>query len=147
MTQKPLASGSITVPRILHVDDSEDMREIVLLSLETIGGLEVKQASSGAEALEMALPYVPDLFLLDVMMPEMTGPELMKNLRRLPEFATTPVVFLTAKAQVEELAELNSLGALAVMTKPFDPMHLAEEVVELWQGHLRDLGAGAPKAS
>jgi CheY-like chemotaxis protein len=120
-------------PRVLHVDDSDDMRQIVLLALETVGNLEVAQASSGAEALDLAVSFDPDVFLLDVMMPEMTGPETLMGLRKIPKFATTPVIFLTAKAQPEDIADLMALGALTVMTKPFDPMTLAEKIVKIWE--------------
>lgn len=119
-------------PKILHVDDSEDMREIVLLALETIGGLEVMQSSSGAEALTVAPSFNPDLFLLDVMMPEMTGPQTLSHLRAMPRFASTPTIFLTAKALSEDIAELMAMGALEVIAKPFDPMNLAEHIVATW---------------
>ena len=123
-------------PRVLHVDDSDDMHQIVLLALETVGNLEVAQAGSGVEALDLAVAFEPDIFLLDVMMPEMTGPETLKNLRKIPKFAATPVIFLTAKAQPEDIADLMALGALTVMTKPFDPMTLAEKIVKTWESSL-----------
>lgn len=120
-------------PRVLHVDDSDDLRQIVLLALETVGNLEVAQAASGAEALDLAVSFEPDIFLLDVMMPEMTGPETLLNLRKIPEFAATPAIFLTAKAQAEDISDLMDYGALAVLTKPFDPMSLADQVIKIWE--------------
>jgi CheY-like chemotaxis protein len=132
-------------PRVLHVDDSEDMRQIVLLALETVGNLEVAQASSGAEALSLAVSFEPDILLLDVMMPEMTGPQTLLNLRKISKFAATPVIFLTAKAQADDVADLMALGALAVMTKPFDPRSLAEQIVKIWEGFLTEVGPDSQK--
>jgi CheY-like chemotaxis protein len=126
-------------PKVLHVDDSDDLRQIVLLALETVGNLEVAQAGSGAEALDLAVAFEPDIFLLDVMMPEMTGPETLQNLRKIPKFATTPAIFLTAKAQAGDISDLMAMGALAVMTKPFDPMSLAEQIVKIWQSFVNDV--------
>ena len=120
-------------PKILHVDDSEDIRDITMLALETIGGLEILQCGSGAEALSKALSFQPDLFLLDVMMPEMTGPETLRRLRELPPFVNTPAIFLTAKAQIEDIEYLKGLGAIEVITKPFDPMTIAAKIVEIWK--------------
>ncbi len=121
------------LPRILHVDDSEDMREVILIALETIGSLEVEQCESGEEALIKAPLFKPDLFLLDVMMPGLSGPETAIKLWEMPEFASTPVIFLTAKALREELDALIEMGAKDVVTKPFDPMTLADTIVEIWK--------------
>ena len=124
---------------ILHVDDSEDIREVVRLALETVGGLNVVQCGSGAEALEAAQASKIDLFLLDVMMPEMTGPQTLLGLRELPQFARTPAVFLTAKAANGDLDELMGLGAADVLFKPFDPMTLADQVVAIWERSQADV--------
>ncbi len=131
-------------PRILHVDDSDDMREIVMIALETIGGLEVAQCSSGAEALTVALSFKPDLFLLDVMMPGLTGPETLLHLREIPLFANTPVIFLTAKARPEDIVDLMALGALDVITKPFDPMTVSDHIVTTWDRAMGDAGQATP---
>jgi CheY-like chemotaxis protein len=127
----------LMAPKVLHVDDSEDMRVIVLLALETIGGLEVIQCSSGAEALIVAVSFQPDLFLLDVMMPDLTGPQTLLRLREMPQFSATPVIFLTAKAGRQDIVDLMAEGALEVITKPFDPMTISEQIVAIWKKSMR----------
>ena len=121
------------LPKVLHVEDDVDIREIALIALETVGGLEVAQCSSGAEAIERAPGLAPDLLLLDVMMPGMSGDETLLALRAMPQFAAIPVIFMTAKAQQSEVNRLLELGALDVITKPFDPMTLADELVAIWR--------------
>lgn len=121
------------LPLVLHVDDDEDIREIALIALETIGGLTVVQCDSGAEALRLAPQSMPDLFLLDVMMPGMTGIETLRGLRSMEQFADTPAIFMTAKIHDEDVNELMATGALAVIKKPFDTMTVAEEIVTIWR--------------
>lgn len=121
------------LPKVLHVEDDGDIREIAMIALNTVGGLEVVQCASGQEALDCAAEVAPDLFLLDVMMPGMSGDETLQNLRRMPQFADTPTIFMTAKAQHSEVERLKGSGALGVITKPFDPMTLADEIVVLWR--------------
>lgn len=120
------------LPRIVHVEDDPDIREIALIALEMVGGLEVVQFSSGREALDGAVAARPDLFLLDVMMPGMNGEETLQSLRAMPEFCATPAIFMTAKAQHSDLHKLVAAGALDVIVKPFDPMQLATQVIAIW---------------
>ncbi|MBC6983456.1 response regulator [Caulobacter sp. 17J80-11] len=116
--------------KILYVDDEPDIRDVAVMALEIDPDLEVKSASSGGEALSMLdeSGYRPDVVLLDVMMPVMDGPAVLEALRKRPEHAETPVVFITARAQAHETARFLSLGAVGVITKPFDPMTLALEL-------------------
>ena len=116
--------------KILYVDDEPDIREIAALSLGLDPLVEVREAASGAAALELLSKeeWAPDLILLDVMMPGMDGPEALGRLRDIPGQKRTPVIFITARAQAHEQARYMSLGALGVITKPFDPMSLAAEV-------------------
>lgn len=123
-------------PTVLHVDDEEDIRVIAKLALETVGGLEVIQCASGPEALELAPQAKPDLFLLDVMMPEMDGIQTLKLLRELPGFEQTPAFFMTAKVGSEDQEELLNCGAAAVIPKPFDPLTVAADIVTMWQAEL-----------
>jgi CheY-like chemotaxis protein len=116
--------------RILYVDDEADIREVAQLALEFEPGFEVRSCASGAEALEVAPGWRPDLILLDVMMPVMDGPAVLARLRQLPETAAVPVVFITARTQQQEVAQLRALGAEGVIAKPFDPMALAGQVRE-----------------
>jgi CheY-like chemotaxis protein len=116
----------MTAFRILHVDDEADMRELVELSLGLDPAFTVRSCASGAEAIAIAAEWKPDLILCDVVMPGMDGPATLARLRETPETADCPVVFMTARAQPDDLARLNLLCAAGVIVKPFDPMMLAE---------------------
>ena len=112
--------------RILHIDDDADIREIVQFSLALDPGLTPMSCASGGDALAIAAEWAPDLILCDVMMPGMDGPTTLARLRENPKTAKTPIVFMTARAGLDELKLLMSLGATAIFTKPFDPMKLAD---------------------
>jgi len=119
--------------RILLVEDDADIRMIAAMALETVGGLEVVACESGSDAIERAPGVAADFILLDVMMPGLDGPATLARLRAIRETAATPVAFMTAKVQPHEIEALERLGAIAVITKPFDPMTLADQVRALWQ--------------
>ncbi len=121
--------------RILMVDDDGDIRTIAHLSLTAVGGFTVELCGSGAEAIQKAAPFNPDLILLDVMMPGMDGPTTLKELRGNPALAQTPVVFMTAKVQPQEIAQLLACGAMDVLAKPFDPMALPDTLNRIWAAH------------
>lgn len=118
--------------KILYIEDEKDIREIAKISLEDIGGYTVKYCSSGAEAIEAAETFQPDLILLDVMMPNMDGPSTLKNLRNLKIIKYIPAIFMTAKVQDTEVMEYKNIGAIAVIAKPFDPMTLSEQIQNAW---------------
>jgi CheY-like chemotaxis protein len=118
----------MTPLKVLHVDDCDDVRTVVGLTLKSIGGMEVTQSASGPEAIEALSGVEADILLLDVMMPELSGPELLEYLRSRPQFRDTPAVFLTAKAAPHEIDKLIAAGATAVITKPFDAMKLADDL-------------------
>ncbi|MBA85759.1 response regulator [Thalassobius sp. S69A] len=118
--------------RILHVDDDEDIRVIVKMALELVGQFEVAQFSSGAEALKGIGDFDPQMFLLDVMMPEMTGEETWQALKKIPGQENVPAVFLTAKAEEAFAERLLAQGCLAVITKPFDPIDLCTRLSQHW---------------
>jgi two-component system, OmpR family, response regulator len=118
--------------RILYVEDEADIRTVAKMALEAVGGFEVVACASGEEALRLAPVARADLLLLDVMMPAMDGPSTLCALRELPETADTPVIFMTAKVQAAEIAEYLALGALDVVSKPFDPMSVSEDIRRIW---------------
>lgn len=118
--------------KILYVDDEDDIREIAVMSLELDSEISVKSCESGSEALTIAPEWLPDLILLDVMMPGMDGPETLERLRQAPETSSIPVVFVTARTQPEDLERFMSLGAAGVISKPFDPMTLSEQARALF---------------
>lgn len=119
--------------KILHVDDDPDIRAIAHLSLANIGGFEVAQCSSGNEALAIAASFKPQLLLLDVMMPGISGEDLWQELSKDPDLAETPVIFMTAKVERQFVDHLISIGALAVVQKPFDAMELPNEIRKSWE--------------
>lgn len=119
--------------RILYADDEPDIRKIARLALEKLGGFTLKLCASGEEALATAPEFIPDLVILDMMMPGMDGLETLKRLRDLDAFNATPIVFMTAKAQRGETQCFRAAGAAAVIAKPFQPMRLADELRALWQ--------------
>jgi len=126
MTPTPLT-------RILYIEDEPDIQAVAKLALETIGGYTLEVCSSGTEALEKGPSFAPDLILMDVMMPGMDGPTTLAELRKTPSLAKTPMIFMTAKVQPEEVSELKSLGAIDVIAKPFDPMTLSQVINDIWQ--------------
>jgi DNA-binding response OmpR family regulator len=114
--------------KILIIDDDADIRLIARLSLSRVGGMTVIVASGGVEGVRKAHDERPDVILLDMMMPTMDGLETLSALRSQPATATTPVIFLTAKAVGDEVGRLTSLGAAGVLIKPFDPRTLSRDV-------------------
>lgn len=115
----------MTALRVLHIDDEPDIREVVEFSLGLDPDLAMRSCASGEEALAVVEGWAPNIILLDVMMPVMDGPTTLGQLRSNPRTAHIPVVFMTARAQSRELDLLRSLGAVGVISKPFDPMALA----------------------
>ena len=125
----------IPLQKILYAEDEPDILEIATMALETLGGFTVLSYTSGNDALEAAPRFQPDMILLDVMMPGMDGPGLLKALRRLPGFETTPVVFITAKVMEAEIERYKEMGALDVIEKPFDPETLPDQILAIWNKH------------
>lgn len=114
---------------LLHVDDEADIREVAAFSLELDPDIALTSLSSGEEALERLNGGMrPDVILLDVMMPSLDGPGVLKRLRQIPELDQTPVIFMTARVQSSERDRYLELGAVGVITKPFDPMTLADQI-------------------
>lgn len=128
-----MANGALE--RILMVEDEPDIQEVASLALEAVGGFAVAICSSGEEALRTVGEFAPDLILLDVMMGGMDGPTTLQALRALISSAQTPVIFMTAKVQPHEVARYKDLGALDVISKPFDPMTLSDQLQTIWTRH------------
>lgn len=118
------------------VEDEPDIQAVARIALEMVGGLEVRACDSGMDALIVAPQYNPDLILLDMMMPGMDGITTLKKLRELEGLQHTPVMFMTAKVQKQEVENYLDLGAIAVIAKPFNPMTLAGDIRDLWSLHV-----------
>jgi len=121
--------------KILYVEDDLDIQVVAQMALETVGGYTLAVCSSGQEAIEKAPDFEPDMILLDVMMPQMDGPETFSRLRAIEQLQATPVVFMTAKVMPSDVERYKKLGALDVIAKPFDPMTLATRILQIWNDH------------
>jgi CheY-like chemotaxis protein len=129
VAERPLQS-------VLYVDDEPDIREVVELALGLAPDLTVRTAGSGVDALELLRRSPSDLVLLDVMMPGLDGPATLAHMRADPVLCKIPVAFITAKALPQEVDRFMSLGAVGVISKPFDPMQLALRVRQIWRAAL-----------
>jgi DNA-binding response OmpR family regulator len=119
--------------KILHVEDDPDILEIARLALEMVGGLQVTQFSDGNLAIAESHSSQYDLILLDQMMPSINGKDTLAGLRKIPHFATTPAVFMTAQSTDATKQLIVDTDAVAVVAKPFDPMTLADQLREIWK--------------
>lgn len=124
--------GSKPSQKVLVVDDEEPILELLKYNLEK-QGYEVKTATNGQIALEVAKKFHPDLVLLDIMMPKMDGVEACRHLRAMPELANTFIVFLTARA--EEYSEIAAfdVGADDYILKPIKPRALMSRISALFR--------------
>src|ERR1700685_391267 len=114
-------------PRILVVDDNETNRDILVTRLSQ-DNYELLQASDGEEALAAARECLPDVILLDVMMPKVDGIEVCRRLQSDPHFLCTPIVLVTARADSKDVVEGLEAGADEYLTKPIDQMALVARV-------------------
>jgi CheY-like chemotaxis protein len=122
----------VTPRRVLVVDDEEAIREIAAMSMHVVGGHEVSTASSGSEAVRLALSAPPDVILLDVMMPGVDGPTTVLHLQRDERTREIDVILLTAKVHARDTARLGQItGVAGIIAKPFDPMTLPKQVAEI----------------
>ncbi len=115
---------------ILVAEDERDIRELINFTL-VYAGHQVTQAANGAEALELAPKVKPDLIMMDVRMPKMTGYEACRQMKQIDEIKNIPVVFLSAKGQDEEVQTGIEAGAVDYILKPFAPEDLARRVSEI----------------
>jgi two-component system, OmpR family, response regulator len=119
--------------RILYAEDEDDIRLIATMALETFGNYVVETCESGAGIVEKAHAFKPDLFLLDVMMPDVDGIAALEAITSTPELKNIPVVFMTAKVQPGEIQRFRELGATDVLSKPFDPQELSANLQAIWE--------------
>ena len=122
--------------RILIVDDN-DINLLLISKILDMEGYQVCLAQSGSEALQLVLEKMPDLAILDVMMPEMNGYELCKKLRQPPYNVCIPIVMLTAMTGELEKKQALEVGADDVWSKPFDMDLLRQRIEDLLAGNGR----------
>ena len=113
--------------KLLHVDDNDDILEIAKMAFEISDDIEVIQCISGHDALRVAYEFIPDLFLLDVIMPGMSGPQTLEKLREIPSLENVPVIFMTARVSTID-QDFFGLGVIDVISKPFDPLTLSARI-------------------
>ncbi len=119
--------------RILHVEDVPSIQVVTRVALEKLGGFEVLSCASGQAALEQVQRFEPDMILLDVMLPQMSGMELLRQLAPLIDLQNTPVVLLTGQPEESvDSDELRRLGVRKLLQKPFDPLQLATQLQQVW---------------
>ncbi|MGA8567804.1 MAG: response regulator [Candidatus Binataceae bacterium] len=116
--------------RVLLVEDEADIRELIRYSLAQ-AGLEVEEASDGAEALEKLRAFAPDLIVLDLMLPGMPGLEICRRLRSRADTARLPIMVVSARSNPSEKALGLAMGADDYVTKPFSPRDLLMRAIAL----------------
>ena len=114
--------------RILVIDDEINLCTVIQACLENLGGWETLTALSGREGLAIAQTQQFDAILLDVMMPDIDGIALWRELQNNSATQAIPVILLTAKVQSTDIAQFAKLGVAGVIAKPFNPLTLAEQV-------------------
>ena len=119
--------------RVLLVEDDPDIRAITSFALRSVGGFQVEVCGSGSDAAAQAPLFLPEIVLLDLMMPGMDGWATLRALRRLPETARTPVVLVTAKVQAHEVEAYRRAGVSDVIMKPFEPSALPDLLRDIWR--------------
>lgn len=115
---------------ILVAEDERDIRELINFTL-VFAGHQVTQAANGAEAVELAPKVKPDLIMMDVRMPKMTGYEACRQIKQIDEVKNIPVIFLSAKGQDEEVQTGLEAGAVAYILKPFSPEDLTRQIGDI----------------
>jgi CheY-like chemotaxis protein len=117
--------------RILLIDDEKSISLVIQLSLSQLANWVVLTADSSAEGLRQAQAEKPDAILLDLMMPGMDGFTVLKKLKENPETADIPVILLTAKVQPGGFNPSDEQPLSGILTKPFDPLTLADQITEI----------------
>ena len=113
--------------KLLIVDDEDGVRALVRMTLDN-GVFQIIEASEGLEALDLAREHHPDLVLLDVMLPDLSGMDVCRKIKDDPDLASTTVVMLTARAQTRDVGDAEEAGADGYFTKPFSPIALTRKV-------------------
>jgi two-component system OmpR family response regulator len=121
------------IKKVLLVDDDSRIRRIVELSLSKIAKWEVLLADCGLKGFALAVEHVPDVIVLDMMMPDIDGITTMRMINQHFGDGRIPIVFLTAKVQRQEMAAYDKMEAAGVISKPFDPMTLSNQIFDLVQ--------------
>lgn len=120
--------------KVLIIDDEEDFRTVASSCLGLLSGADVTEAENGPAGVAIAREIKPDVILLDLCMPGMDGKQTLAFLREEAETSDIPVIFCTTVGMFPEFEEMKTMGALAVITKPFDPLKLGDQIRAILQG-------------
>jgi len=119
--------------KILIAEDEPDIRDLIVFTLQ-LSGYEVIATADGVEAFQRALTEIPDLIMMDVRMPRMTGYEACAKMKHMDELKHIPVVILSAKGQESEIQTGLNVGAYEYILKPFAPDELIQRVKKIVAG-------------
>ena len=114
--------------KVLLIDDNEDNRTLIKIALEISTNWDIITATNGVEGIIKAESELPDVILLDLIMPDLDGLTVYKALKYNLFTCTIPIIFVTAMVNNKVLSELKNTGANSIITKPFDPLTLAEKI-------------------
>lgn len=115
---------------VLCIDDNKDIQELIEIGLFASVDLELRTCSSAAEAFEIFKDWHPDLILLDIVMPHMSGIDFLNKIKSMRILQAVPVIIISARAEEAQIKEYFDLGAQKVIKKPFDPLKLGDEIRE-----------------
>lgn len=121
--------------KVMYAEDDEDIRMIAKMAMEMNDTLQVQDYNSGAKILENLLNVKPDIIVLDVQMPDLSGVDTLDKIKATKGFENVPVIFLTSSLGEGELALYYAVGAAGVLEKPFDPMTLAYKIINIYSLH------------
>ena len=128
----PPENNPVAGKKVLVVDDEKFVREMIRIKLSR-SGLEVFEAGNGEEGVALAETLLPDIILMDVMMPKMNGFDACENLKANPVTRAIPILMLTARGEQTNQEKGLSAGAAGFLSKPFSPQKLADLVIEILQ--------------
>lgn len=127
-------SATTELEKVLMVDDDANIRLITEMTLKRLTKWKVTVASCGKDALLATDKEIPDLVLLDMMMPDMDGLTVFAELKTRLGASMPKVILMTAKVQTHEVDKYKELGAAGVISKPFDPMTLPDQIRAIYYG-------------
>jgi two-component system, OmpR family, response regulator len=130
MCKTRMVDPIIVNKHVLLIDDNDHIQQIVQATLLHLTAWTVSVASSAKEGIAKAESELPDVILMDYMMPEMNGVDCLKQLRLNTVTEAIPVLFITAYQSLTEARRFEAMGAVGVIAKPFDPFFLAPHIIQ-----------------
>ncbi len=121
------------IANILYVDDDETMTVLVKSVLNKVEGLTPLISNTKEETFSLLNSQIPDLIILDVLMPDISGPEMARLIKRSKRHKDVPIIFLTAYTDKKELDELGALDPAGILKKPIKPKEFFQEIIDIWK--------------